>query len=479
MYLKFQFILLFLIANTAFCQLNLGAFDNHTNIGSPKKSGFVNYDKANDTYTIGGSGANMWFAQDEFNYLWTTIQGDFILRAELSFLGQGVDPHRKAGWIVKNDLSGETKHINATTHGDGLTSLQYRKTDGGDTEEYTSINTFPTVIQLERIGDKFIMSSAKFGEEFTTVESDILPMDNEVFVGLYVCAHNPDVVETVEFRNVRIIKKADPNFVPYREYIGSNLEILDIESGNRKIIYTSAHSIQAPNWTADGQNLIYNSKGRLYSFNLRSSQITNLNTGFAVNNNNDHVLSFDGSLLGISNHNPAENNASSLYYLSSGGSDNPTQVTKSGVGASYLHGWSPDNKSMLFTGERNGQYDIYSIDVETGNETQLTNQKALDDGSEFTPDGKHIFFNSSRTGKMKLWKMDANGKNQEQITFDDYNDWFPHISPDQKWIVFISFPKDIDPNDHPFYRHCLIRIMPFEGGKPKTIAYIYGGQGSI
>jgi len=57
--------------------------------------------------------------------------------------------------------------------------------------------------------------------------------------------------------------------------------------------------------------------------------------------------------------------------------------------------------------------------------------------------------------------------------------WFPHVSPDKKWIAFISFPKGIDVNDHPFYKHCLLRIMPYNGGASKIIGYIYGGQGSI
>ena len=80
---------------------------------------------------------------------------------------------------------------------------------------------------------------------------------------------------------------------------------------------------------------------------------------------------------------------------------------------------------------------------------------------------------------MKLWRMKPDGTNQQQITFDEYNDWFPHVSPDKKWIVFISFPKDIEPTDHPFYKHCLLRIMPYEGGSPRVIAYLYGGQGTI
>ncbi len=473
------FLFLILTITPAKSQTKIGVFDNHLDIGDPKNKGFAYYQEEDQTYMIGGSGKNMWFNEDQFQYLWTTIQGDFILRAEIDFIGEGVDPHRKVGWIVKNDLNSETPHVNASTHGDGLTSLQYRKTIGGDTEELVSENTAPDVIQLERKGNVFIMSTAKFGEQFVEVQLEDMPIANQVFIGLYVSSHNPDIVEVTKFRNVRIIKPAAVDFQPYRDYLGSRLEVMDVATGHRKVLFTTTNSIQAPNWTPDGKKLIYNSEGRMYQYHLNEGTISPLNTGFAIKNNNDHVLSFDGTLMGLSSHNPADMNNSTLYYLPSEGDSNPVVVNKPGLGASYLHGWSPDNKEMLFTGQRNGQYDIYSIDIKTGVEKQLTNLKTLDDGPEYSPDGKHIFFNSVRTGKMKLWKMDPDGKNQAQLTFDEYNDWFPHISPDGKWIAFISFPKDIDPSDHPFYKHCLVRIMPFEGGTPRIIGYIYGGQGSI
>lgn len=460
-------------------QNKIGIFDNNLDIGNCKLKGSTEYLETDQTYTLSGSGTNMWFGSDEFQYLWTTIQGDFILRAEVKFIGEGTDPHRKVGWIVKNSLDPNSKHVNATTHGDGLTSLQYRKEIGANTEEVTSPNTSPDVIQLERKGDTYIMSTAKFGEEFTSVELNAVKMDNEVYIGIYICSHNPEIMESAIFRNVRIIRPVDPDFTPYRDYIGSNLEIMDVESGHREIMYRSAHSIQAPNWTVDGKKLIYNSKGHLYDYELESNSITPLNTGFAVNNNNDHVLTFDGKLLGISNHNQEDEGTSALYYMSAEGDSLPKMVTKSGVGASYFHGWSPDNSKMIFTGNRGGAYNITTIEIATGKEEKLTDLATLDDGPEYSPDGKYIYFNSVRTGKMQLWRMDADGQNQTQLTFDDYNDWFPHISPNQKWIVFISFPKDIDPSDHPFYKHCLLRIMPFEGGMPKVIAYIYGGQGTI
>jgi hypothetical protein len=475
----FTILLSILIIENMTAQSKIGQFDNQTNIGNSKHPGYASYNSENQTYTIAGSGTNMWGARDEFHYLWTTLQGDFILTAEVKFLAKGVEPHRKVGWSVRNSLNDNSIQVTTSAHGDGLNSLQFRKTIGGETEQVISKDSFPDVIQLERRGNTFIMSTAKFGEEFSSVQIDSLALDTEVFVGLYVCAHNPEIMETAVFRNVRIVKPVNPNYIPYTDYIGSHLEIMDIETCNRKIIYSTAHSIQAPNWTVDVKRLIYNSKGYIFNYEIANNVITPLLTGFAINNNNDHVLTFDGKFIGLSNHTATENGKSTIYYVPVDGSNDPIRVTKPGVGHSYLHSWSPDNKKMIFTAERKGQYNIYAVDVQTGNETQLTTLKTLDDGSEYSPDGKSIFFNSVRTGKMKLWKMDADGKNQTQLTFDDYNDWFPHVSPDMKWIVFISFPKDMDPNTHPFYKHCLLRIMPYGGGKPKVIAYLYGGQGTI
>jgi Tol biopolymer transport system component len=80
---------------------------------------------------------------------------------------------------------------------------------------------------------------------------------------------------------------------------------------------------------------------------------------------------------------------------------------------------------------------------------------------------------------MQIWRMKPDGTNPEQVTNDEYNNWFPHISPDGKWIVFLSFLKDVNPNDHPFYKYVYIRLMPMNEVKPRVVAYVYGGQGTI
>jgi Tol biopolymer transport system component len=188
------------------------------------------------------------------------------------------------------------------------------------------------------------------------------------------------------------------------------------------------------------------------------------------------VLSFDGKMLGLSS-GVRELGGSIIYTVPVTGGT-PKQITPKGP--SYLHGWSPDRKTLIFTGERNKEYDIYSVPAAGGPEVRLTTAKGLDDGSEYSPDGKYIYFNSNREGSMRIWRMKADGSEQESITNDDFHDWFPHVSPDGKWIVFLSFLKEeVESGDHPFYKHVYLRLMPVGRGAPKVIAYLYGGQGTI
>ncbi len=356
-----------------------------------------------------------------------------------------------------------------------LTSLQFRPADGAVTDQVVVSTYHPTEIELERSGNTFTLSAAVYGENYKSVSKD-LELNEEVYAGLFICSHLEDVMEKAIFSNVRIIIPADKNFKPYTDYIGSHIEVMEVATGKRKILYSAPNSLQAPNWTTDGKKLLYNSEGLLYHYDLATGTVSKLNTGEINDNNNDHVLSFDGKMLGISNHSGSR---STIYILPSSGSDKPEMITQEASGPSYLHSWSPDKKRLIFTGQRNKEWNIYAIDVDTRKETALTEDATLDDGPEYTPDGKYIYFNSVRTGTMKLWRMKADGSEEEQVTFDEYNDWFPHFSPDGKWIVFISFPKEIDPTQHPFYKKVYLRLMPTSGGIPRNIGYLYGGQGTI
>jgi Tol biopolymer transport system component len=380
------------------------------------------------------------------------------------------------GWIVRTGLEPDAAYVDIAVHGDGLTALQFRRAPGGETEELRSPTHHPEVIQLSRRGGTYTMAVASPGGTFARQRIDDLELGDEVYVGLFVCSHDAAASQRAVFDNVRIVRPAPAGFVPYQDYIGSRLEILDLDTGDREIVHTSADSLQAPNWTPDGEALLYNRNGLLYRFDLAARTAARIDTGFATANNNDHVISFDGERLGISHHSAEHEGRSVLYTLPLTGGT-PTQVTADGP--SYLHGWSPDGRFLIYTAERDGDYDIYRIPVEGGEETRLTTTPGLDDGSEYSPDGQWIYFNSVRTGSMEIWRMRPDGSGAEQLTDDALQNWFPHVSPDGQQVVFLSYEPTVAPADHPFYEEVYLRLMPAGGGEPRVVAYVYGGQGAI
>ncbi len=183
-----------------------------------------------------------------------------------------------------------------------------------------------------------------------------------------------------------------------KKNVTSVLEVMDITTGQRSVVKEFPFLIEAPNWTPDGNWLVYNSGGKLYKL-------------------------------------------------------------------------SPESPG----------FDVYVIPALGGEEKRLTTAEGLDDGPEYSPCGQYIWFNSVRTGLMQVWRMKADGSEQTQMTFDETrNSWFPHISPDGKQIVFITYTKgDLEPGQHLANKNVELRLMPAEGGEPKTLVKLFGGQGTI
>lgn len=466
-------------------QLPVGVFSSQAQVGKPKLEGSSSYDERSQTYTIRGAGYNIWFGRDEFHYLYNRLKGDFILTANFEFVGKGTDPHRKVGWMIRRDTDDNQQHISAVAHGDGLTVLQWRMLPGAlmrdpEDEIFASKKNFQ-ILQLERQGDVFTMRAAHPGEPLQVVGSHTMDMPEEVLGGLFICSHNEKVVEEARVWNVRIDKTVPDGHNAYRQgFIGSRMETVDVADGRRRIIHQAPGRFEAPNYMPGGRRLLFNADGSLFTISVDGGAIEKVNTGFANRINNDHGISFDGKTLAISHHRDGLPGGGSTIYVVPLEGGTPRQVTE--LTPSYWHGWAPNGREVLFVGQRDGKpYDIYKININGGKETRLTStpEGAHVDGPEYSPDGRYIYFNASYSGTMQLWRMKPDGSAQEQLTFDEYNDWFPHVSPDGKRIAFISFPADINPNDHPFYKRVMLRLMPASGGAPRVIAYLYGGQGTI
>lgn len=465
----------------------VGDFQHHADIGNPKVTGSAVFNPADQRYTLTAGGYNVWFNRDEFHYAYSRVTGNFILTANVALLGAGTDKHRKIGWMVRASEQDDAAHVSAVVHGDGLTVLQWRRLRGAfmrdPQDELVALKKNAQVIQLERSGSTFIMRTANPGEPLQEVgRTDAVDMPAQALAGLFLSSHNADVQEQAVAWNVRIEQVVPDAYSQARDGIlPSRLELLTVADGTRRIIHTDSGRFEAPNWMPDGQRLLFNQGGFMYTIPVEGGTPERLNTGVATHNNNDHVISFDGKRLGISSQRTGMPGGGSTVYVLPLSGGEPTLVTDSTP--SYLHGWSPDGRDVVYTALRTSRspaFNLYRQSLGGGPEVRLTfNTTGLADGPEYSPDGRYIYYCSTETGTMQVWRMRPDGSETEQLTFDEYNNWFPHISPDGKTLVMISFPTTVAPGDHPFYKRVMLRTMPVGGGAPRVIAYLYGGQGTI
>lgn len=255
------------------------------------------------------------------------------------------------------------------------------------------------------------------------------------------------------------------------------LKTVEIPSGRVETVYSADRHFEAPNWSRDGY-FIVNSQGRLYRLSARDrKQLEPIETGFATRANNDHGISPDGKSLVISHETTEDWQTSTVYHLPIAGSTTPRQITTKSP--SFWHGWSPDGRTLAYVGRRDGEFDIYTISVDGGEERRVTTCAGLDDGPDYSPDGSFIYYNSFCSGSMQIWRMRPDGSRPEQLTRDAYANWFPHPSPDGRWVVFLAYLEDQGQN-HPFGKQVKLRLMDLRDGSVRDLTLpFFGGQGTL
>jgi len=447
----------------------VGTFEGHEDLGTVLHPGSTTYDTARQTYTVTGSGENMWFGMDDFQFAWKKMSGDVAISADIAFVGDKGNNHRKAVLMIRQSLDGNSPAVDIARHGDGLTSLQFRDEAGADDREVQSNVAAPKRVRLEKRGDYFYgFVSGKDGRLEPAGVSTKLVMNGPIYIGIGVCAHDKDAMETAIFSNVKIEPLDADSGKPV---LYSTLETVPIASADRRVAYVAQAHFEAPNWSRDGSYFLFNQDGGIYRLPEGSAQPVRINTDPQTKCNNDHGISPDGSTLAISD--STETGKSLVYALPIAGGT-PRKITT--VGPSYWHGWAPDERTLAFVGQRGDNFDIYSISVNGGEEKRLTTAPGLDDGPDYSPDGQWIYFNSERTGHMQIWRMHPDGSAQEQVITDETNDWFPHISPDGKWMTFVAYAKGV--TGHPPDKDVTLNLMSLSDRKVKVLARLFGGQGT-
>lgn len=460
---------------------SVGIFTEHADVGTVLHPGAATYDSAKNAYTLIGSGENMWAKADAVQFAWKKISGDVEISADISFLNSGGNEHKKAVLMLRQSLDADSVYADVALHGNGLTSLQFRDEKGGITSEVESKMSAPARLRITRLGKYVYMSLAQQGSDVQFAGGSVrIALDGEIYAGIGVCSHDKNVTEQATFSNVEIknLGAASVQPVPY-----SSLETVTLDTTIRHVIYLAPNRFEAPNWSHDGSYFIFNRNGHLEKLPVAGGEPQIINTGFADKVNNDHGISPDSMQLAISNNSQETKSADgkvthdSLVYLLPISGGTPQPMTK--IGPSYWHGWSPDGRTLAFVGQRNGDFDVYTVPATGGEETRLTTAKGLDDGPEYSPDGQYIYFNSERTGHMQIWRMRPDGSQQEQVFADDYNNWFPHISPDGKWMVFLTYEPEV--TGHPENKDVMLRLMSLTDKDKKitVLTKLFGGQGTI
>ncbi len=262
----------------------------------------------------------------------------------------------------------------------------------------------------------------------------------------------------------------------------AELTIIDTRDGQRRVVLVADEIIEAPNWTPDGQWLIFNAGGSLFRIAADGTGDPSLiNTGRFTDLNNDHVISADGTTVYVSS------DDGHLYKLPiTGGEPHRISNTHATPFHYYLHGISPDGRTLSYVAIEgvgsNRRFNIFTIPSDGGPDTRLTDMALPNDGPEYSPDGRWIYFNSelaaSRPGHAQIFRMNASdGSGLEQLTFDSRVNWFPHLSPDGKLVAYISFPHGT--LGHPVDMDVHLCLMNPDGSGQRILVELFGGQGTI
>lgn len=203
--------------SAAFAQI--GIFDANINIGEPQFEGLASEDGGTYTIESVGSGLGRGVLTDQFHYVYTQMSGSFAIEGDIFPV---IDPGR-GGFMIRQDLDADSKHVSlmrvSGTFGGSNTNADFgsifptfRSAKGGGTSQdgdpepggFVDNNIGP--IRIERIGNSFHLYSLNINDEWVYIQTEVVPMDDPVYVGMAATAENDDAFGEFEYTGVNIIE---------------------------------------------------------------------------------------------------------------------------------------------------------------------------------------------------------------------------------------------------------------------------------
>jgi catechol 2,3-dioxygenase-like lactoylglutathione lyase family enzyme len=183
----------------------VGIFTNQGPVGDATAGSKAEFDPVKQEYRITGGGANVWDTTDAFYFIWSRMSGEFSLTADVTWAGSSQTEHRKAMLMVRDGLAAGAAYADAVSHGNGLTSLQFRGVANENTYQIFINVEGPTRLRFVRQGSRFTMYAGKPGGELKEVGPvEYVRIKDPAYVGLGVSSHVATALETAVFSNVKL-----------------------------------------------------------------------------------------------------------------------------------------------------------------------------------------------------------------------------------------------------------------------------------
>jgi len=324
----------------------LGQFEDQGDIGTVLHRGSATFDSATGAYAITASGENMWAKADSFHFVWKKVSGDVTIAADVAFPTATGNPHKKAVLMIRQSLDSDSAYVDAALHVVGLTSLQSRAEKGEATHEVGIEGEGATTLRLEKRGAYFYMFVARKGEKLHLAGGSMrLALQEPFYIGLGVCAHDKDAVETAVFSNVSI---GTPSKAKMKWY--STIETISVSSTDQRVVAVFKGHVEPPSWTTDGAGLLFRRNKSLQQISTPDGKTTPAPPGLeAPKVSKGEAPSRDGqqkASLSYSEKKPAD---TTLSMKATG--DGKSKILAKFIGGQGTMSdspWSPDGKRLAF-----------------------------------------------------------------------------------------------------------------------------------
>ncbi len=182
---------------------------SNTDVGGVATAGSASY--SSGTFTLEGSGADIWNSADEFHFVYQQISGDVSITARVTSV-ENTNAWAKAGVMVRESLTGGSKHaMNIVTPARGVSFQRRTSTNGGSAHTTTSGLSAPYWVRMVRSGNTFTSYRSTNGSSWTNQGSVTISMNSSVYVGLVTTSHNDGTLCTASLDNVSVSTQSTSN----------------------------------------------------------------------------------------------------------------------------------------------------------------------------------------------------------------------------------------------------------------------------